>query len=255
MPRTARRASSTGIYHVMVRGLNKMPVFKEKREKTRIVNLIRENLSEYDVAIYAYCVMSNHLHLLIKADLKELASFMAKILAAFAHYYNYKHQRVGYVFQDRFKSQCVEKESYFWNCMRYIHMNPGKTGSVKETLRYEHSSMSELYRGVPDIVAEEVFSAVNQRFHTIQDFLEFHKSTSWDIFDDVEEDVKRNNLRIANEILAEYKWKYNLSNEELLEYIDTRREFEKELKKVLRISQKKVENIEQIIRKELAGTG
>ena len=58
------------MYHVMVRGLNKMPVFKEKGEKTRIINLIRENLSEYEVAILAYCIMPNHFHMLIKADLK-----------------------------------------------------------------------------------------------------------------------------------------------------------------------------------------
>ena len=70
MPRRARQESSTGMYHVMVRGLNKMPVFKEKGEKTRIINLIRENLSEYEVAILAYCIMPNHFHMLIKADLK-----------------------------------------------------------------------------------------------------------------------------------------------------------------------------------------
>ena len=73
MPRRARQESSTGMYHVMVRGLNKMPVFKEKGEKTRIINLIRENLSEYEVAILAYCIMPNHFNMLIKADLKELA--------------------------------------------------------------------------------------------------------------------------------------------------------------------------------------
>lgn len=93
MPRSARKMSTTGMYHVMIRGLNKMPVFNQKRERTRIVNLIRENQSQYDVAIHAYCIMPNHFHLLIKADLKELASFMAKILAAFAYYYNYKHEK------------------------------------------------------------------------------------------------------------------------------------------------------------------
>ena len=60
----------------MSRGLNKLPIFKEKRERTRMLNLVRENIQQYDVEIYAYCIMPNHFHLLIKADLQELASFM-----------------------------------------------------------------------------------------------------------------------------------------------------------------------------------
>lgn len=254
MPRSVRKRSATGMYHVMARGLNKMPVFNQKRERTRIVNLIRENQSEYDVAIYAYCIMPNHFHLLIKADLKELASFMAKVLAAFANYYNYKHERVGYVFQDRYKSQCVESEGYMWNCLRYIHRNPSKAGNIEEILRYGYSSMAEFYYGKKDILCEEALEKVKQRFPTTRDLLEFHKVGSRDVFDDVEEDVKCNNLRIANEILTEYKWKYNVSYEEILEYISTRRELEDEFMKTLRISRRKAEELEKEIRKELMGT-
>lgn len=249
--RKARKRSSIDVYHVMVRGLNKMPIFKEKREKTRMVNLIRENLSKYKVDIYAYCVMSNHFHLLIRADLKELASFMAKILAAFANYYNYKHHRVGYVFQDRYKSQCVEDESYFWNCMRYIHSNPSTKGEIKELLQYQHSSMREFYTGKKDIVAEETFLMAENRFRTKQDFLEFHKSGSWEVFDDVYEDTLNNNTRIAQEILDTYSWKYNLSEEEILQYVKTRREYEKELSKVLQISRKSIELLEKELLKNL----
>ncbi len=255
MPRRARQVSSTGVYHVMNRGLNKMPIFKQNREKTRIVNLIRENLSKYDVAIFAYCIMPNHFHLLIKADIKELASFMAKVLAAFAYYYNYKHQRIGYVFQDRYKSQCIEDERYLWNCLRYIHMNPSKTGKIEDVFNYGYSSIKEIYYRKPDILSEEIFLLVDRVFRTSQDFLEFHKAGSWDIFEDVEEDLETNNLRIAYEILEEYRWKYNLSNEELLDFIETRKEFEKELIKILQISQKKVIQIEKDIRRELKGTG
>ena len=87
----------------MSRGINKEAIFKEQRERTRMLNLIRENTMEYDVEIYSYCIMPNHFHLLIKADLKELASFMAKVLAKFAKYYNQKHNRVGHVFQGRYR--------------------------------------------------------------------------------------------------------------------------------------------------------
>ena len=144
----------------MSRGINKLPVFKENRERTRMLNLIRENALQYDVEIYAYCIMPNHLHLLIKADLKELASFMAKIIAEFARYYNHKHNRTGYVFQGRYKSQCIESIGYFWNCLRYIHNNPLYLSGVEIILNYKYSSLRELYYKEKDILTDLIFQLV-----------------------------------------------------------------------------------------------
>ena len=93
MPRKARQKSGTGFYHVIARGLDKEAVFQTGAEKRRMREIIRENLEKYQVSVYAYCLMSNHIHLLVKADLKNLSLFMAKILAKYAHYYNYKHHR------------------------------------------------------------------------------------------------------------------------------------------------------------------
>ena len=80
--------------------------------------------------------MSTHFHILLRADLKLLSHYMASVLAEFAEYYNFKHNRNGHVFQDRFKSECVETGQYFWNCMRYIHMNPVNANIVKHPLNY-----------------------------------------------------------------------------------------------------------------------
>ncbi len=255
MARTARRTSATNVYHIMARGLDKMAVFKEDREKERIKTLIRENLTDFNVIIYSYCIMSNHLHLLVKADLNELASFMAGILTRFASYYNYKHERIGYVFQDRFKSQCVETESYFWNCMRYIHRNPAKVGTVEDMLAYPYSSFSDLYHQKPDIVSDKSFSMIAHRFNDRQEFLEFHAAESWDTYEDVEEDVYSNQMRIAGEILAKYKDKYSTCPKELLDYTGTRREIEKEIRQVLKISEKKSIAIIKVLQEEQKGTG
>lgn len=254
MPRRARQESFTAMYHVMVRGLNKLPVFNQTREKTRIINLLRENILNYEVAIYAYCIMSNHFHLLIKADVKILASFMAKVLAAYAHYYNFKHNRIGYVFQDRFKSQCVEEEAYFWNCLRYIHNNPFYKGKIEELLSYRYCSMAEFYYNKRDIIDESALNMKNCKFDADHDFLDFHKISSRVVFADVDEDVYRNNLAIAKEILAEMQRKTGLSGEEILEYIKTRKEFEKVLAESVHISKKKAQEFENIIRQELVGT-
>ena len=131
MPRTARRRSSTDFYHVIARGINKEPIFKQKREKNNFLRLLLKHLKDRDIEIYAYVVMSTHFHILLRADLKLLSNYLAIVLAEFAEYYNFKHNRNGHVFQDRFKSECVESQQYFWNCVRYIHMNPVNANAVK----------------------------------------------------------------------------------------------------------------------------
>ena len=255
MPRKARQESATGMYHVMTRGLNKLPIFKQEREKTRIINIIRENLSKYNVEIYAYCIMPNHFHLLIKSEIHELASFMAKILAAYAQYYNFKHNRIGYVFQDRYKSQCIEQESYFWNCLRYIHLNPLKEKSLEILLKNKHNSFAEFYYVKKDIIHEKAFEIQRKRFPTTWQFSDFHNMENRDVFVDVSEDVFQNNLRIAKQILKELQLQYGFAMEEILDYVESRRNFENILSKVLNISMKKVEEVEKSIRRDLKGTG
>lgn len=254
MSRGARKRSITDIYHVIGRGLNRNFIFSENREKRRFISLIRENLSQYDVVIYAYCIMPNHFHLLIKADIKELSSFMAKVLAAYAQYYNFKHDRIGYVFQDRFKSQCIEEENYFWNCMRYIHLNPSKERAFNKISKYKFSSFYEFYRDKRDIVHENAFIIKSQRFLTTQHFLSFHQIDNRDVFSDTEEDTNWNNLRVARAVLFDMKWHLGISEKEILEYIDTRRLFEDVLMKSLGVSRRKAEDIRVYLRKEYIET-
>ena len=90
----SRRESATGFYHIVSRGLDRENIFGEKREKTRFLNLLKDNLNECNVEIYAYCVMSNHFHLLVKVEKEIMPIFMAKVLGRYAKYYNYKHNRI-----------------------------------------------------------------------------------------------------------------------------------------------------------------
>lgn len=152
MPRTARQRSSTDLYHVIARGINKEPIFKQKREKNTFIRLLLKHLKDLDIEIYAYVIMSTHFHILIRVDLKLLSSYLAIVLAEFAEYYNFKHNRNGHVFQDRFKSECVETPQYFWNCVRYIHMNPVNASIVQAPLDYNFSSLKEYENGKSRII-------------------------------------------------------------------------------------------------------
>jgi len=255
IPRRGRRESITSIYHVVSRGINKEAIFKEQRERTRMLNLIRENIEEYKVEIYAYCIMPNHFHLLIKADLKELASFIAKILAKFAKYYNQKHNRVGHVFQGRYKSQCIEDIAYFWNCLRYIHKNPLCLEENKDIKDYKYSSMKELYYGTKDILADIIFNLVEGRFEDSNDFYEFHKTGSWYVFEDVAEEVRNNRMRIAKEVLEEYAIEYETQEIEVIDYVEIRKQLKESIVAIMHVSNHEAEKIIKELKNQIVGTG
>lgn len=254
MPRRPRQKSQTDCYHVIVRGLNKLEIFRDKREKTRILNLIRENHREYNIKIYAYCIMSNHFHLLLEAELIQLASFMAKILAGYAHYYNYKHNRVGYVFQDRYRSQCIESEGYFWNCLRYIHLNPVKAGICIDMTQYTHSSAIEYFHAPKDeeqILSPAAYEMNKKRFEKQKSFIDFHRMSDTNFFIDIPEEELRQRKEIAKELLWDMQYETKLPAEEILDYAKTRTQFEQKLKEKFHISGKAAKNIRQIIENEL----
>lgn len=105
------------------------------------------NLKKYSALlkfdVYAYCLMPNHFHLLIKAGKVHLSKIMQKLVTAYTMYLNKKYNRVGHIFQGRFKSIVIEKESYFLKVATYIHLNPVEAGLVKLPGDYLWSSYPE----------------------------------------------------------------------------------------------------------------
>lgn len=143
MPRKPRKKSSTGIYHVMLRGINGQDIFKDDEDRQRFIQTIGEykEVSKYE--IYAYCLMSNHIHILIKENSEELGIIFRRIGASYVYWYNEKYKRRGHLFQDRFRSEPVEDDTYFLTVLRYIHQNPVKAGIVKDIEQYFWSSYNE----------------------------------------------------------------------------------------------------------------
>lgn len=162
-----RRESFTGLYHVVVKGINKERIFDQQREKVYLKKIILEFKEKYGIEIYAYCIMSNHAHFIIRAELNELSSFMARVLAKYAFYYNFKHNRNGHVFQNRFMSECIESESYYWTCLRYIHLNPVKANMVKRVVRYKYSSMGEYFTETKGLICEKAFEMYKKTFQNV----------------------------------------------------------------------------------------
>lgn len=152
MPRRARNKSSTGIYHIILRGINKQRIFEDNEDNRRFLETIKtyQETSEYQV--YAYCLMSNHVHLLMKEGNENLGIVFRRIGASYVYWYNWKYNRRGHLFQDRYKSEAVETDKYFLTVLRYIHQNPIKAGITKEIQAYPWSSYRE-YTEKPAICA------------------------------------------------------------------------------------------------------
>lgn len=143
MPRTARKKSSTGIYHVIFRGINKQRIFEDDEDHFYFLDKLSSCQQKSGFELYAYCLMSNHIHLLLKEGHEDLGITFRRFGTSFVSWYNWKHHRIGHLFQDRFKSETVEDDSYFLTVLRYIHQNPLKAGVVKKMQEYPWSSYRE----------------------------------------------------------------------------------------------------------------
>ena len=144
MPRKARTKSNTGIYHVMLRGINRQIIFNDDSDRRRFIKYIREVKADAPFILYAYCLMDNHVHLLLRETETPIETIMKRIGVKYAIHFNNKYWRAGHVFQDRFKSENVEDDRYFLTVLRYILRNPVKAGICPEPGDYRWSSYAEL---------------------------------------------------------------------------------------------------------------
>lgn len=140
MPRQARIYSETGIYHIMTRGNEKKKIFLDDEDRRHFIYTLFEKASEEESDIYAYCLMDNHVHLLLHEDGVNIARLMKRINVSFVYYFNKKYKRVGHLFQDRYRSEVVDNEDYLLAAVRYIHNNPVKAGIVSLPEEYWWSS-------------------------------------------------------------------------------------------------------------------
>ena len=140
MARTARKLSSSNIYHVMLRGVNRQAIFEEDEDRFRFLNTVSRCREVSGFSLHAFVLMSNHIHLLIETGSEPLDVIFKRIGTSYAVWYNRKYQRAGHLFQDRFRSESVETDQYYMTVLRYILQNPVKAGMVSHPGDYRWSS-------------------------------------------------------------------------------------------------------------------
>jgi REP element-mobilizing transposase RayT len=132
MPRQARIDYPGAVHHVLVRGINRAGIFLDNDDRRRFLSKLSVSLQLVPLACFAWVLMPNHVHLLVRSNGGRLTVLMHKLLTGYAVYFNRRHNRVGYVFQDRFKSILCDEKMNFRRLVRYIHLNPLKAGLVKD---------------------------------------------------------------------------------------------------------------------------
>jgi len=143
MPRNARVKSESGIYHIMLRGINQQLIFEDEEDNRKFLEVLNDCKAVSGYKLFAYCLMGNHIHLLIKVEKEDLEQIFKRIGGRYVYWYNGKYCRVGHLFQDRYKSEPVETDDYFLTVLRYIHQNPVNANISKKVDGYLWSSYNE----------------------------------------------------------------------------------------------------------------
>jgi len=143
MARQSRKKSESGIYHIICRGINKQNIFEDDEDRKKFLETLEYYKRLCNYLLYGYCLMDNHIHLLIKERDETISQVVKRISANYVHWYNEKYERCGHLFQERFKSETIESEEYFLTALRYIHQNPVKAGIVQNVSNYLWSSYQE----------------------------------------------------------------------------------------------------------------
>ena len=170
MPRHARKRAESGIYHVILCGINQQQIFEEEEDNLKFLQILKECKELCGFRLLAYCLMGNHVHLLLKEGTEPLEQVFKRIGGRFVYWYNVKYQRVGHLFQDRFKSEPVDSDAYLLTVIRYIHQNPVKAGLCERPEDYPYSSWKE-YLSQPELADVAFTETLIDR----EELLAFHK--------------------------------------------------------------------------------
>lgn len=140
------------MYHVTNRGVHKCTIVFEDEDAQHFFNLMRKYAAIFNCQVHAYCLMTNHFHMLIETQNSKIGDFVGQVSQLYAMFFNRKYDYEGHLFQDRFYSKVVEDERYFLECSRYIHLNPVKAYMVMSPEQYSWGS----YRTMIGLDADEL---------------------------------------------------------------------------------------------------
>jgi REP-associated tyrosine transposase len=140
VPREPRPQFPSAVYHVTARGVRRSPIFTNASERRRFLAVLGEAIATFSWQCFAYCLMGNHYHLVVATPTANISAGMHRLNGAYARWFNRVHGHKGHLFQDRFHSQLVERDSHLLEACRYTVLNPVRAGLVPEPADWAWSS-------------------------------------------------------------------------------------------------------------------
>ena len=250
MSKIKRKYSNSKIYHIILKGIDDNNIFYDNQDRKIFLDRLKITKKEYNYKLYAYCLMGNHVHMVIRIEDEFLSKAMQSLTIRYASYFNKKYDRKGPFVQNRFKSKNIENQRYFLEVCRYVHRNPEKAG-IEKTNTYKWSSYQE-YVGREILIDKKIL--LHYFNNEVESFVKYTNK-----IDSIEE--------IMN--FADFELSNNLKDEEVIDIIMKRFKIEsvkkigkffkengniekiKELKKIQGISQRQIARITTIGRKKI----
>lgn len=247
IPRVARIKSRIGIYHIIMRGISRQTILEDQEDYIRFIETMHRYKEICEYKIYAYCLMGNHLHLLLEEGKEPLETVMRRICGSFVLWYNKKYKRVGYLFQDRYKSEPVENNEYFLTVLRYIFLNPKKAGLVFNIQNYQWSNYKDYIQGINQTEVNLVLGIFHkERKKAIDRFVEYINSENDDKCMDLTEKKWLTDDEARKIIRTYYKIEHAI---EIQKYDKAKRnQYLKELKEKHGLSIRQIERLTGISR-------
>lgn len=181
MARKPRAKSNSGIYHILLRGINRQSLFEDDADRLKFLEVLVKYKEISHCRIFAYCLMDNHIHILLQEGREPLGRMVQRLSSSYVIWYNGRHDRCGHLFQERFKSEPVETDSYFLTVLRYIQQNPVQASLVSDAADYRWSSYHE-YIGDKQFVDREYALAMfaDKTAMAIARFVQFSNTANSD---------------------------------------------------------------------------
>lgn len=165
----------------MIKGIDNQDIFYDDQDRRIFLKHILESKKEFNYNVYAYCLMDNHVHMVIKSQKEFLSKAIQSLMIRYVHYFNRKYKRTGPLVQNRFKSKNIENQRYFLEVCRYVHRNPENAG-IEKTENYQWSSYSE-YLGKPKIIDKNIL--LHYFNNDLNEFIKFTQKNEY--FEDLNE--------------------------------------------------------------------
>jgi len=245
MPRKARKFVNSPFYHVMCQGIKKENIFSDEENIKKYLFLLNKYKNDFFIDILAYCIMPNHVHLLVHTPkINLLTQFMHKLNSIYAINYNAINSRVGYVFRDRFKTEEITDLNYLFACILYIHNNPVKAGFCEMPNEYKYSSYHE-FTNSPKIINRNIINRFLGESIDLQ--IQNTTLTSNIIFLDTENSPENK----AREIIKQFENIKNKNISEILKNYNDRKELLIQLHVKNNISYRCIEKLLNIKRRKI----